>query len=454
MSLIATLWIIAVLFVLASEYLFVLHLERRVSQNLVDRTQLEYVAKSAIALFIRGLAEDDTPYDGESDSWTEALDGEIEDPALENRTFSYTLAAQDENARIDINSADENTIRGLLQLTYADETTIQSLPQAIIQARQERVFQSVGDLARVEGMTEEILYGATNVETEDPDFQERSPLVDLITVYSADKNVSLNGQTRTNITSADANALRQAFRGQNNTELLTQAEAEAIVAYRQQTPFQSVAHLLDVPAVTQSVLDGARDRLSTQDEDDRVNINTADANALSQVPGFDQGTAEDVIRYRNQNGNFQNVDDIRNARVFSQDEVKQVVDNATISSNSILTGVVNLNTASAEILALLPGMDQNKAQAIVNRRGTPQTTQTTATSNQTGEAFDSIGDLLDVPGFDENAFKQVANFVTYRTQVFRINASGVAPDGKALARVTAVLDRSGDQVRYRFWQVR
>jgi len=59
-----------------------------------------------------------------------------------------------------------------------------------------------------------------------------------------------------------------------------------------------------------------------------------------------------------------------------------------------------------------------------------------------------------VQGFDENAFKEVANYVTYRTQVFRLNATGIAPDGKTLARVTAVLDRSGNQVRYRFWQVR
>lgn len=446
LALIATLWILAVLFVLASEYLFVLHLERRMSQNLVERTQLEYAAKSAIALFIRGLAEDTTPYDGENDSWTQAIEGAIEDPVLADRAYTYQLSASDENARVDVNLATEEMIRALLRLTAAAEEAIPALSQAIVQARQERPFSSVGDLARVEGMTEAILYGNPNLDAEDPEAPPRLPLVDLLTVYSADRNVTLSGQNRTNIATADANALRQGLRGPNNTEILTQAEAEAIVAYRQQTAFPSVANLLDVPAVTQSVLDGARDRLSTQDEQDRVNLNTVDANTLAQVPGFDLGTAEDVIRHRNQVGSFQNVDEIRNARVFTLDEVKQIVDQATITNDTILRGVVNVNTARAEILALLPGMDSNKAQAIVSRRSSSQTAQ--------GEAFDSIGDLLDVAGVDENTFKQVANYVTYRTQVFRVNASGIAPDGQTLARVTAVLDRSGNQVRYRFWQMR
>ncbi|MBM3215378.1 hypothetical protein FJZ36_10740 [Candidatus Poribacteria bacterium] len=453
LSLVATLWIAAVLAVLATEYIYIVQLERRSSQNLVERTQLEYIARSGIAAFIRNLTEDDTSYDAEDDTWAEQLDGEIEDPMRANDPLAYQVVVTDENTRIDINKADEAMLQRVLALTSADTETQQSLPAAIIEARNEAAFRSVGDLARVEGMTSDILYGSTQLGVNDPDAQETTPLIDLVTVYSTDKNVSAGGQNRTNITSADANALRQGLRGQNNSELLSQAEADAIVAYRQGSQFQSVANLLDVPAVTQSVLDGARDQLSTQDEENRTNINSADANQLAQVNGFDQGTAEDVVRHRQSNGNYSNVDAIRDARVFTRDELKQAIDSATIVDGQTLTGVVNVNTASQTVLALLPGMDENRAQAIIDRRGTSsdKTTGATTSSTQQTQPFTTIGDLLDVPGIDENVFKQIANFVTYRTQVFRLQASGIARDGKALARIMTVLDRSGEQVRVRYW---
>jgi DNA uptake protein ComE-like DNA-binding protein len=456
LSLIATLWIITVLFVLATEYLYVVHLEQRMSQNLVERIQYEYVAKSAIAAFTRAIAADETTYDAADEEWAQTQEGEMPDPQRSDSAFGYRLTASDENARININTADEATIRRLLELTSADAEQQAALPLAILQARQAAQFRTVGDVARAEGMTADILYGSTQQDPNDPDAAQRQPLADLITVYSADKNVTANSQSRTNIASADASALRQGIRGQGGAELLTQSEADAIVTYRQQTAFASVAHLLDVPAVTQSVLDGARDRLSTQDEQDRVNVNTADAQQLGQVNGFDQGTADDVVRHRQANGNYNSVDDIRNAKVFTRDELKAVVDQLTISGDSVLRGVVNLNTAPQEVLERLTGMDSGKAQAIVARRSQSGQQPTGAPSGPTttGQAFTSIGDLLDVPGMDENAFKQVANFVTYRTQVFRVKAEGLAPDGKALARVEAVLDRSGQSIATRHWRSR
>ena len=53
LALVATLWIMAVLSVLATEYLYVVHLDTRMARNVVDRTQLELAAKAGLAQFQR-----------------------------------------------------------------------------------------------------------------------------------------------------------------------------------------------------------------------------------------------------------------------------------------------------------------------------------------------------------------------------------------------------------------
>ena len=43
-----------------------------------------------------------------------------------------------------------------------------------------------------------------------------------------------------------------------------------------------------------------------------ININKAGAIELQELPGIGSSTAEKIIEYRNQNGNFKSIEDIKN----------------------------------------------------------------------------------------------------------------------------------------------
>lgn len=462
LALITTLWVIAILSILITAYLYDAHLDWRISRRAVEKTQAEYAAKAGISQFQAVLEDDDESYDDAQEDWGQGLNGEMEDPAGTGKVFSYAVSATDMNALIDINSADETVVSSLLQSAGVPEESRTTLAQNIVSARDQRPFLTPGDLARVEGMTNAILYGGQAAPAEGEEAQQTTPLINLISVYSVDKNEQSNGTSRTNIASADANTLRQNLTNADGDELLSQNEADALVSYRDDNELESIGNLFDAPAITQETLDDIRDDLSTNDSDDNedetTNINTADADQLANVDGLDQGTAEAIVRYREENGNYDSVDDIRNAPIFTRDEIRQIADKATVTDDDTLTGVLNINTAEASALALLPNMDNQKAQAIVNQRQAQQTSnerqgagaEETASSNP----FRSIGDLLNIDSIDAETFKGIANLVTYRTQAFQLTASGTDPAGAQAATVTAIIDRSGEEISVRFWRIK
>ena len=456
-ALITTLWVIAILSILVSAYLYEAHLDWRISRRAVEKTQAEYAAKAGIAQFQAVLEEDDEAYDDAEEDWGQGVSGEMQDPAGTGKAFSYSVSATDLNSLIDINSAENTVVSSLLGSAGVPEESRSTLAQNIVSARDERPFLTPGDLARVDGMTNAILYGAQAAAAEGEEAQQTTPLINLISVYSVDKNEQSNGANRTNITSADATTLRDNLTNSDGEELLSQNEADALVSYRDDNDLESIGDLFDAPAITQETLDNVRDELSTDGEDDTTNINSASADDLANVNGLDQGTANAIVRYRDENGNYNSVDDIRNAPIFTRSEIRQIADKITVTDDDTLTGVLNLNTAGADALALLPNMNNQKAQAIVNRRQSqasseqqaPGAQQQTASSNP----FRSIGDLLNIDSIDEETFKQIANFVTYRTQAFQLAASGADPAGAEAASVTAIIDRSGEEISVRFWRI-
>lgn len=51
---------------------------------------------------------------------------------------------------------------------------------------------------------------------------------------------------------------------------------------------------------------------SASDQTGLININTADSAALQEIPGVGPATAEKIISYRNDNGKFSSIEDIKN----------------------------------------------------------------------------------------------------------------------------------------------
>ena len=62
----------------------------------------------------------------------------------------------------------------------------------------------------------------------------------------------------------------------------------------------------------------------------KININIADKNELLKIPGIGESKAENIIKYRNENGNFKTIDDIKNVTGIGESIFEKIKDNITI----------------------------------------------------------------------------------------------------------------------------
>jgi DNA uptake protein ComE-like DNA-binding protein len=460
LSLVATLWTLTILSVLATQLLHSIYLERRVQANFADRTKFHFAAKAGFEHTIAMLRGDRTPFDALGEDWAITVEDRVEDGLVEGALLTYQVDITDESSKVNINTAEVNTIQGLLDLLgYEDvQSPDQSLAGSIVASRP---FRSVRDLAKVPGMTTTLLYGrqqptAGGLNIEDTEAQNIPGLVEFATVYSVDMNTDASGQNRVNVKSAESQQLIQ-LRGNNNQPVFSQGEADSLV--QQRDSIESIGDVLDLKAISEQTFNSIRDRLRTDSEEDDaglVNINTADANQLQTLDGIDEGIANRIIDHRNTQGNFQSVDAIKDVNLVTTNEFKGIVDGISITDDEILNGLINVNTASLEVLQLLPGMDESKAQAIVTRRASePENNQQTQAQSQDeieGNPFTDIGQLLDVEGIDADTFKQIAGLVTYRSHGFLVEAAGIDARGKTIASCIGVIDRTGQTVTVKYWR--
>ena len=468
LSLISTLWLLTILSVLATHFLYSIRLEQRAQANFADRTRFHYAAKAGFERSVVILRGDETPYDSLGEDWAEGLEEQIGEGIEATNALTYRIKITDEGTKINVNTADGSVIQGLLTLMgYEDvEITEQPLAAAIEQGRP---YRTVRDLARVEGMTPALLYGQQvvgdsnavggtggDIGTDATGMQQNVPgLVNLVTVYSIDKNTDASGNARVNINNADGQQLTQ-IPANNNQPVFSQGEKDALV---QQREFGSIGDLIDATAVTEQVFNNIRDRISTEsdeEDEDTVNINTADAERLQTLDDIDEGIANRIIDHRNSQGNFQNIDQLKEVKLITEDEFRSIVDRITTKDDATVSGFININTAPQEILQLLPGMDTDKAQAIISRRESePEDNQRAEALEEAGiegNPFENISQLLDVEGIDMGTFRQIAELVTYRSHGFLVEADGIDNLGKTIASCVGVLDRTGEQIVTKYWR--
>lgn len=195
----------------------------------------------------------------------------------------------------------------------------------------------------------------------------------LLTAQSSVENVDAIGNARVQVQSADEAALT-GIRG------ITKEIAKAIIAYRQRNPIRTLTDLLEVPAAPP---DGANPSL--------INAN---------------------------NG----------PKVIDERLFKEIADHVTAEEQTERNGIVNLNTASIDVLLCLPGMTRELAQAIVAHR-------------RANGFFVSPADLLSVAGFDRNLIQSILPRVDVRSDTYRIRAEGVVGNCRqtteAIVRVRA-----------------
>jgi competence ComEA-like helix-hairpin-helix protein len=247
-------------------------------------------------------------------------------------------------------------------------------------------LQTVRELLMVRGLSRELLLGDdlkqnglldSNATSSRNDRSGSSDpgLASVLTVDGSVQNLNAGGEDRINIQTAGESEL-------TSVHGISRDIARAIVAQRGQKKFESLADLLDVAASQNQGRNGARPAGSTQPA--------------------------------------------AGPKVISEDLFLDVADSFTVQSDSEQPGLVNINTASAEVLACLPGLTPELARAIVSYRAA-------------NGFFANIGWLLKVDGLSREVFKQVANRVTARSETFRIISEGKINSSGVRQRIQVIV---------------
>lgn len=80
---------------------------------------------------------------------------------------------------------------------------------------------------------------------------------------------------------------------------------------------------LDIDATTKTSSD-------TQIKSDKININTADVTELQKLSGVGLKKAQDIINYREQNGNFKSIDDLVNVSGIGEKSIEKLKESITV----------------------------------------------------------------------------------------------------------------------------
>ena len=262
--------------------------------------------------------------------------------------------------------------------------------------------QTVRELLLVRGVTRDLLFGndkhqngmlpaAGDGEEDSLDAASASDTdagwAGVFTVASTEKNVNAAGQDRVNVQTADESVL-------TGVKGITSAMARAIVSYRGQNRFQSIADLLDVTA--------------SQNQSSGSNPNSGQGNA-SQTQNSSGSSAASS-----------------GAKIISQDLLLQIADDITTADGQDSPGLININTAGLDVLACLPGVDRQLAQTIISHR-------------QSSGFFANTAELLKVDGVTPALFKQIAPLVSARSETFRILSEGRVTSTGARQRIQEIV---------------
>ena len=175
---------------------------------------------------------------------------------------------------------------------------------------------------------------------------------------------------------------------------------------------------------------------------DRVNINEASESELQNTLGLSESHAKWIVENRNRG--FRSIGDLieRNSPKEPSDRRTNralrldlqtfmgIADRITVKDEDILMGLVNVNTASAEVLRVLFEDDQEQANALMNYRNTVL------------YGLSSIADLLQVEAIGVDGFKKLAEHVTVRSNVFRVTSQATSDQTGSVYRLVAIVDRS------------
>lgn len=413
LTLIVVLWIVAMLSVAMYGALVLARTEYSLTNTYEDEEKLRQIALSGIDFGVAVLMEDPTPYDTMTDEWfnNEAL---FRDVPLGEGTFSlirpepegkdgFVFGIQDEASRLNLNTAAMEHLRELPGLNEAIASAIVDWrdedDEAMPQGAESSYYLSLVPPYKAKNAPfetlEELLY-----------VRDIAPAL----LYGRDRNVS--GRIEAYETSDPQATTDYGF-------------------YRWVTPYSAEPNL-DIGS------------------NPRVHLNEASDAELRQVlqASFSPEKQDIVLNWR-RNNKFQTVAQIcglfQGNTHINAPELQPVYDRLTVTTDKVLVGLVNVNTAPEFVLKTLAGLTP-KARAewpngvIPAQNVSDEDLQAILRIRAGGgPRLASVSWLMREPEWDPK-FRTIAPFLTTKSRQFRIDVVARLNDKPLFKRFQAVVD--------------
>jgi type II secretory pathway component PulK len=193
---------------------------------------------------------------------------------------------------------------------------------------------------------------------------------------------------------------------------------------------------------------------------DRIDINEADEAKLEQSLNIKKSDAKWIVENRSKDKEkYKSIADLindkspkkssdkesENAEPLSLETFSKIADKLTITKDKQIVGRVNINTAPKIVLACLLGGDDDAKkladEIITYRQGLT-------------DGMDSIADLLQVSSMKIETFKEIANHITTRSDIFMIRSIASVENnaaGGATSQTEALINRNMNPYQTFYW---
>ncbi len=300
-------------------------------------------------------------------------------------------------------------------------------------------LNSIDELLLVSGVTAELLYGNDRNRNgqldanEDDGNELNRGWSDFFTIYGRELNVDSTGAPKYYINEADLTTI--------NTDLVAlvgQEVADYVAAYR-------------LYSVSPSTV-GLR---STSKLGTTADLQTAVANSLKSSPKAKRSIPNSILTLVNTRVSLPKppnappdtqtivIDSPLNNPENLKIIMANLLDKTTCKKGYELNPRINVNTAPAPLLAVLPGVTEADVSAAISARanlspGSPE--------YATGSWLVSQG------GMRPDIYRQIERYITGYSQTYRVHSIGYFANGGPVARVEAVIDTNQGHPRIIYYR--
>jgi type II secretory pathway component PulK len=160
----------------------------------------------------------------------------------------------------------------------------------------------------------------------------------------------------------------------------------------------------------------------------KTNIATANAQTLIARAGVSQQVAAAIVARQS---TFRTIGDVFAVQGLPQQSWRNILNNFTVGQQN-QKGKINLNTVTQAVLDSIPNLPPDAASAIISRQSS---------------GFSELGDLLDVPGMNNQAvLQQTAGYFEVNSQAFLVRVVGISGATKVALQATIAMNNGTPRI--------